>query len=214
MSEPNVREDRNIPNDQEPLRNEEPVSAPQPEKEPEHKEGEALSRKRRTALVAYMAVLFAVAFLLVALSMIMENKKLQSSNEKTSATLNGRIEELQNEYNNLKNTSEEQAARIAELESQAAEKEAAMETLEQQLDEAAAVREELEKEIRDGKDSLVEARQKAEDTFKVYDLLIRAKLADEEGDFEQLQELLDQIEPLKNLLSDDAKEIYESLIIA
>ena len=89
-----------------------------------------------------------------------------------------------------------------------------METLEQQLDEAAAVREELEKEIRDGKDSLVEARQKAEDTFKVYDLLIRAKLADEEGDFEQLQELLDQIEPLKNLLSDDAKEIYESLIIA
>ena len=40
-----------------------------------------LSRKRRTALVTYLAILFAVAFLLVALDMIIENHKLQSSNQ-------------------------------------------------------------------------------------------------------------------------------------
>ena len=79
--------------------------------EAELKKTEALSRKRRTALVAYLAILFAVAFLLVAVSMVLENKKLQnynlelqSSNEQsraTSASAMQRAEALQNENQEL-----------------------------------------------------------------------------------------------------------------
>lgn len=208
MSEPNTQEIKNVSSE---TMEETPAAGPA---EKPVKEGEALSRKRRTALVAYMAVLFAVAFLLVALSMIMENKKLQSSNEKTSATLNGRIEELQNEYDDLKNQSLQQQERIAALESEAAEKDAAAQSLQQQLEEAAAAQESLEQELVKRGLALKEAEQQALDTAKVHDLLLQARIADEEGNLAEVQRLLDEIEPMKDLLTDTAKEIYESLIIA
>ena len=86
----------------------------QEEKKPEA-EGEALSRKRRVALVTYLSILFAVAFLLVALSMVIENKHLQSTNaaledssKKTSANLNQTIEQMQNENDALTQKTAEQ----------------------------------------------------------------------------------------------------------
>ena len=69
----------------------EAVQAPKNETVEKSAEEEILSRKRRMALVSYLAVLFAVAFLLVTVSMIIENRQLQDS----AGTLTSRIQQLQ-----------------------------------------------------------------------------------------------------------------------
>ena len=207
----------------------------------DEKEGAILSHKRRTALVAYLSILFAVAFLLVAVSMIIENQRLQDSNSQNTATLNGKIADLQDEYNQLMKKSKEQEGELSTLqtsleeanrtaESQTAEileltgkrdeltaeKEgltAELETLTAEFEELTAQHTELSEQNDSLKADKQELEQKADDLEKVYDLLIRAKAADESGDYAALEELLEQIEPLKDLLSDDATELYESLII-
>ena len=56
--------------------------------------------------------------------------------------------------------------------------------------------------------------KKAADAVLVSELLHQAMAADEDGDLEGLQELLDQIEELKELLSPTEADIYEELKIA
>lgn len=207
---------------------------------------QSLSRKRRTALVGYLAILFAVAFLLVALSMVIENKRLQSSKQKledksaqTSASLNGKISELQNSYDTLKKQFEEQEnelnklrqekdawdAAVAELQKSVddltAEREslsddldartAERDALQKDLDEAAAEKGALETEL-----AIVSSRQQtlieaAEKTAEVHELLYQAVEASDSGDFTALEALLEQIEPDADLLCPTAKDIYESL---
>lgn len=204
---------------------------------------ENLSRRRRTALVGYMAILFAVAFLLVALSMVIENKRLQSSKQqlednskKTSASLNGKIAELQESYEALQKTAAEQEKKIDTLTAEA-EKAAA---LEKTLGELTAERDSLTQELetltaeRDGLQSDLEAaasdkaaleqevetlREEKEglagrvaDAAAVQELLYQAVEANDHGRMDELEELLAQIEPNKDLLSPTALEIYNSLV--
>lgn len=210
----------------------------------EEKSQQSLSRRRRTALVGYMAILFAVAFLLVALSMVIENKRLQSSrqelldkNKQTSASLNGKIAELQTSYDNLKKQSDEQqqevarlteeAGKVPELESAAealaAERDglsAELETRTQERDalqtevdgyaeEKAALESQIEA-LQSEKDALTE---QAEKTAAVHELLYQAVEANENRDYDALEELLAQIEPDLDLLCPTARDIYESLTI-
>ena len=210
MSEQNTEEIRNVPADMtETAPAETAEAAPAPAKE-----GEALSRKRRTALVVYLAVLFAVAFLLVALSLVVENRHLQSASEQTSASLNGRIAELQNEYAKLQGQNSEMETRIAGLENEAAARQTELEALQQQLAEKDREKEDL---IREKSNLAVEreiAVKKAQDVLKAHELLFAAQAADEEGNFARLQELMEELAPLRYLLCPTARDIYESLIIA
>lgn len=60
----------------------------------------ALNEKRRRAMVGYLATLFAVAFLLVTVSLFVQNRTLKqrdNDNASNSLTLQGRIENLQQE---------------------------------------------------------------------------------------------------------------------
>ena len=197
-----------------------------------------LSRKRRTALVGYLAILFAVAFLLVALSMVIENKRLQSSKEQledkskqTSATLNGKIAELQASYDALQEKSAAQqkdldaltvenqqltalADQVPALEQALTDLTAERDGLQTDLDTAAAEKEALEAELDELRTQNEALSGKAEDAVRVSELLHQAMAADEAGDLEELQSLLDQIEPLEELLSETEREIYEELKIA
>ena len=181
---------------------------------------QVLSPRRRSALVTYLAILFAVAFLFVAVMMVMEakrlktmNQELQDSSQKTSASLTNNINALQAENQQLSQTNEELTARIAALEAEAetaAGEQAALQTrLEQQMEELAARETELT-ELRTQAEAL---NQKAEDAVSVSELLQKALAANEDGDMEGLKELLDQIEPLKELLSETETELFESLTI-
>lgn len=176
-------------------------------------EEEILSRKRKVALVSYLAVLFAVAFLLVALSMVIENRQLQTSSAEMRGTLNNRISALQEENITLK----EENGQLTESNAQLiAERDDA---LKKQQDA-----ERREKSLEDQKTDLINekvalfseitaAEKKLDDAKRVQELLYQAAEAEEAGDYETLETLLAQIEPNKDLLSPTALEIYESLII-
>lgn len=201
---------------------------------PEEKEGEILSHKRRTALVAYLAVLFAVAFLLVAVSMVVENRRLQDSNSQKTATLNGKIEDLQDEYNELQKqakdqktqiddlqenlrsaqiTIDEQTTSITQLNADLEAARAESETLAESVSELTANKEKLTKDLEILRKEHQELERISGKTGEVYELLFQAMAADEAGRMEELAELLEKIEPNQYLLSPSAKEIYESLVI-
>ena len=182
---------------------------------------EQLSPRRRSALVTYLAILFAVAFLFVALMMVIEakrlktmNEELQDSSQKTSASLTNNINALQAENQKLSKSYDELKKQYEALESEAAEKDGSIETLQEQLSAAAAERQRLEEALIAKEEELEAANGKTEDAVRVSELLHQALAADEEGDLEALQELLAQIEELKELLSPTEAEIYEELKIA
>lgn len=182
---------------------------------------ETLSPRRRTALVSYLAVLFAAAFLFVALVMVMEtkrlktmNRELQDSSQKTSASLTNNINALQDENRRLSDAVQEKDERILALEAAAAEAAASAEGLQAQIDALKSEKEELLAEKAELELRIRSEGERTENAVQVSELLHRALAADESGDLEGLQALLDQIEPLKDLLSPTEQEIYEELKIA
>ena len=180
-----------------------------------------LSPKRRSALVTYLSVLFAVAFLFVALMMIMEarrlktmNEELKDSSQKTSASLTNNINALQAENQKLSQRNEELDLIISRLEEEAKNETARTKALQARLDTAEAEITRMEAELATASEALEEANQKSEDAIRVSELLQEAISADLRGQMNKLQELLEQIEPLKDLLSATEQEIYEELKIA
>ena len=195
-----------------------------PEQEEQKKpaaQPQQLSPRRRTALVTYLAILFAAAFLFVAIVMVLETKKLktineelQSSSQKTSASLTNNINALQQENQSLSAENEKLQSRIGELVGSAALQDEALAELQQQLNTAATEQADMEQQIGELQQSLEEARQNTQDAVRVSELLHQLMAADEDGDMEKVRELLDEIEPLADLLSETERDIYEELKIA
>lgn len=196
-----------------------PEQSPAPE-QPEQKPAAEpqLSPRRRTALVTYLAILFAVAFLFVAIMMVAETKRLKTMNQelqhdsqKNAASLTSNINALQEENQKLSEENGKLSARITELEDAARQAAQTAETekaeLQARLESAAAEQARLQQELE-------AASQKALDAVEVSELLHQALAADEAGELEELQSLLSQIEPLKELLSETEQELFEELKIA
>lgn len=181
---------------------------------------QVLSPRRRTALVTYLAFLFALAFLFVALTMAMETKRvkqineaLEDSSQKTSASLTGSINALQQENRLLtesKGQLEEQLAQLEASLSDARETETAqtreLEELKEKLKLAEAEKSELLAKIE-------ASNQQTQDAVTVSELLQKAIVLNESGNMTELSELLNQITPMKDLLSPTEREIFESLMI-
>lgn len=180
-----------------------------------------LSPRRRTALVTYLAILFAVAFLFVAVMMVAETKRLKTMNQelqhdsqKNAATLTNNINALQEENQKLSKQNTELTVQIENLRVEASTQNGVLEQLREQLDAAVAEQEQLRGEVETLREETETEKQKALDAVRVSELLHQAMAADEDGDLEGLKELLSQIEPLEELLSDTEREIYEELKIA
>lgn len=180
-----------------------------------------LSPRRRTALVTYLAILFAVAFLFVAVMMVAETKRLKTMNQelqhdsqKNAATLTNNINALQEENQKLSKQNTELTVQIENLRVEASTQNGVLEQLREQLDAAVAEQEQLRGEVETLREETETEKQKTQDAVRVSELLHQAMAADEDGDLEGLKELLSQIEPLEELLSDTEREIYEELKIA
>ncbi|MCR5552955.1 MAG: hypothetical protein K6F19_07525 [Oscillospiraceae bacterium] len=205
-----------------------------PKPEDKAREEAILAHKRKNAMIVYLAILFAVAFLLVAVSMIVENRRLQDSNSQNTATLNGKIADLQDEYDQLHkksvaqenqiealqgdlNVSQikigEQAASIVQLTEDLDEMKNVNETLSANVGELTDSNKKLTGEIKELKELKKKLEEKTSDMNEIYELLFQAQAADESGDMTKLAELLAKIEPKKDLLSPSALDIYESLVI-
>ena len=189
---------------------------------------QVISPKRRVALVSYLAILFAVAFLLVAIVMVLETKRLKTMNQelkdssqRTSASLTNNINALQAENQVLSETNKTQVqggssfegvevttvqAQLAESQREAAEKDAQIQGLE--LD-----KESLEQEKAELETQAETLTQQVQDAIRVSELIYQAVEADDHGRMTELKELLEQIEPLKELLSETELELYENLVI-
>ena len=181
---------------------------------------QVISPKRRVALVSYLAILFAVAFLLVAIVMVLETKRLKTMNQelkdssqRTSASLTNNINALQAENQVLSETNKTQEkeldqlrAQLAESQREAAEKDAQIQGLE--LD-----KESLEQEKAELETQAETLTQQVQDAIRVSELIYQAVEADDHGRMTELKELLEQIEPLKELLSETELELYENLVI-
>ena len=217
------------------INKETPVSTQQTEPEKTSEE-QILSRKRRMALVSYLAILFAVAFLLVAISMVIENRQLQNS----KGTLNTRIQQLQEDneqfQKNIKDITaqrdklskelakeqEERKLQVERLEDQnvileqenatLAQDKAALTELHELLYKAAAANETEDFETL--KTLTAEIEPKLEllpPSAQARALLLIAIAANDDGDLEKTQEILQQLEPLKELLSPSDLEYWETL---
>ncbi len=180
-----------------------------------------LSPRRRTALVTYLSILFAAAFLFVAVMMVVETKRLKTMNQelqhdsqKNAATLTNNINALQEENQKLSKQNTELTVQIENLRVEASTQNGVLEQLREQLDAAVAEQEQLRGEVETLRKETETEKQKAQDAVRVSELLHQAMAADEDGDLEGLKELLSQIEPLEELLSDTEREIYEELKIA
>ena len=182
---------------------------------------EQLSPRRRSALVMYLAILFAVAFLFVALMMVFEakrlkamNQELRASSQQTSDSLTSRITSLQAENQELSEKNDGLTAQITELEAAAAAAETEQASLQAEIDRLTEEEAAHSAEVESMQAQIDELTQRAADAVTVSELLHQAMAADEEGDMEGLRELLEQIEELKDLLSPTEQDIYEELKIA
>ena len=171
---------------------------------------QVLSPRRRSALVTYLAILFAIAFLFVAVVM---DEELQNTNQKTSASLTNNINALQEENQTLSKDNEDLQARVAELEAEAEKDQTEQNQLQSRIVSLTDERQALSREKRKLEAQVRTLTKQAEDAVTVSELLQKAVAADEAGDMDGLQTLLEQIEPMEDLLSPSEKEIYESMVI-
>lgn len=190
-------------------------TAREPDHTPAPKDlSQVLSPRRRSALVTYLAILFAVAFLFVALMMVAEAKRLKTMSQQTSASLTNNINALQAENQKLSGSNKELSSRIADLEAEAETAANEKDALQAKLDQLTQELAEKEAECGTLQTQMEELKQRALDAVEVSELLHKAINADEQGSMSELMELLEQIEPLQDLLSPTEAEIYEELKIA
>lgn len=179
-----------------------------------------LSPRRRSALVTYLLILFAVSFVFVTVMMLTEtkrlklmNQELQSKSQEASASLTGMIGALQEENAALSASNEALTERVAALESAAAADAAAAKAQKEALAQLASEKQTLADEKTALEQRVQALEQQVADGLKVSELLHQAMAADELGNYDRLEELLEQIEPLKALLSPTELDILEGLTI-
>ena len=128
------------------------------------------------------------------------------------------IDALRAENRMLSDRNSELSAQIEALKKSIAAAETKMAGLQAEIDrlnEEAAARETAQAEALAAMQVRIdEQTRRAADAVTVSELLHRALAADEAGDMNGLQKLLDRIEELKDLLSPTEADIYEELKIA
>lgn len=169
---------------------------------------EVLSAKRKVALLWYLGVLFLVAFLFVAISLVIQMRDSRSTiseltQNNSSALAN--VEKLQQQNRELQEQAQQssdaveaQQAQIDDLTGQLEQKEAAIESLQNQID---ALKQDLEDT------SLLDDK-----TIRVYEALITALTCQTHEGNVTYSRAIESVEAGKELLSERALAVYETLI--
>lgn len=151
-----------------------------------------LSEKKRTAMLRYIAILFAVAFALVMLSYLVQTRNSRTTIRELSATSMSALQNAEQLQETNRDLTEENVR------------------LRDELDNANSVVQEYHESVA-AECQGAHARGVDEgtgDTQAAYDLLLKAL---EAKDPEELKRTLDELEPLKDSLSDAAKARLEEL---
>lgn len=186
---------------------EQPDASSQPDEPPASQDGKAkysLPADRRRALISYMAILFAVAFLLVALSLAIQYRDSQN----TISQLGNNAKTALEKVNALQEENRLLEEKIQDLEDQ-------MEVLSEQLQDAqtALTQQEAEGDVLQGANQeLLQEKMDAENSAAAYRFLARAAEAAYRGDTVALQTAISGLDPLRGYLDSEGYEIYQFII--
>ena len=166
---------------------------PIPEEQQPAPEAKVMSPEKRTALLRYMAILFAVAFALVLLSYLIQVRNSQSTItalNQTSASALQNAEALQQANQELT----EDKTQLTEA-----------------LAEALAALEQAEAQASEQSIAAGEAQKALEQSKEAYDLLLTAVQAFHNADRVAYDKAMTDLTSIKDSLSETAQELYKTL---
>lgn len=179
----------------------------QPQEAAEKTTEQPLTTKKKRAMLEYMAIMFAAAFLLVAVSLLIKVIDMKGEMEAANTGARENIALLQKDLDAARAESAELQTKLDEANAASSEAADKLSEAETRLSEAEKARETLEKTL--------ESAQKENDTLsrraQANELLVSAQAALEQGDYAALRSHLEALEAYADALKDDGAALYETL---
>lgn len=179
----------------------------QPQEAAEKTTEQPLTTKKKRAMLEYMAIMFAAAFLLVAISLLIKVIDMKGEMEAANTGARENIALLQKDLDAARAESAELQTKLDEANTASSEAADKLSEAETRLSEAEKSRETLEKTL--------DAAQKENDTLsrraQANELLVSAQAALEQGDYAALRSHLTALEAYADALKDDGAALYEIL---
>lgn len=179
----------------------------QPQEAAEKTTEQPLTTKKKRAMLEYMAIMFAAAFLLVAISLLIKVIDMKGEMEAANTGARENIALLQKDLDAARAESAELQTKLDEANTASSEAADKLSDAETRLSEAEKARETLEKTL--------ESAQKENDTLsrraQANELLVSAQAALEQGDYAALRSHLEALEAYADALKDDGAALYETL---
>lgn len=179
----------------------------QPQEAAEKTTEQPLTTKKKRAMLEYMAIMFAAAFLLVAVSLLIKVIDMKGEMEAANTGARENIALLQKDLDAARAESAELQTKLDEANAASSEAADKLSEAETRLSEAEKSRETLEKTL--------ESAQKENDTLsrraQANELLVSAQAALEQGDYAALRSHLEALGAYADALKDDGAALYETL---
>lgn len=179
----------------------------QPQEAAEKTTEQPLTTKKKRAMLEYMAIMFAAAFLLVAISLLIKVIDMKGEMEAANTGARENIALLQKDLDAAHAESAELQTKLDEANAASSEAADKLSEAETRLSEAEKARETLEKTL--------ESAQKENDTLsrraQANELLVSAQAALEQGDYAALRSHLEALGAYADALKDDGAALYEIL---
>ncbi len=179
----------------------------QPQEAAEKTTEQPLTTKKKRAMLEYMAIMFAAAFLLVAISLLIKVIDMKGEMEAANTGARENIALLQKDLDAARAESAELQTKLDEANTASSEAADKLSDAETRLSEAEKARETLEKTL--------ESAQKENDTLsrraQANELLVSAQAALEQGDYAALRSHLEALGAYADALKDDGAALYEIL---
>ena len=179
----------------------------QPQEAAEKTTEQPLTTKKKRAMLEYMDIMFASAFLLVAISLLIKVIDMKGEMEAANTGARENIALLQKDLDAARAESAELQTKLDEANAAYSEAADKLSEAETRLSEAEKARETLEKTL--------ESAQKENDTLsrraQANELLVSAQAALEQGDYAALRSHLEALEAYADALKDDGAALYEIL---
>lgn len=179
----------------------------QPQEAAEKTTEQPLTTKKKRAMLEYMAIMFAAAFLLVAISLLIKVIDMKGEMEAANTGARENIALLQKDLDAARAESAELQTKLDEANTASSEAADKLSEAETRLSEAEKARETLEKTL--------ESAQKENDTLsrraQANELLVSAQAALEQGDYAALRSHLEALGAYADALKDDGAALYETL---
>ena len=179
----------------------------QPHEAAEKTTEQPLTTKKKRAMLEYMAIMFAAAFLLVAISLLIKVIDMKGEMEAANTGARENIALLQKDLDAARAESAELQTKLDEANAASSEAADKLSEAETRLSEAEKARETLEKTL--------ESAQKENDTLsrraQANELLVSAQAALEQGDYAALRSHLEALGAYADALKDDGAALYEIL---